>query len=116
MLMAVPGKQHRELLNGVGKCSVPMWGSGCPDGFCDKPAFGEPTQCHRYTRADGTTYRADGKYDGYVPGLACPSHGGPNEPNHMMDCNTCGEPFDMREVDQVMDHEVCTPTTQTGER
>jgi len=59
------GKCHMELTDGVGKCSVPMWCNGLPAGFCDEPAYGEPTK--------------DGKlrYSGYVPGLACYSHGGP---------------------------------------
>lgn len=61
---------HMKLTNGKGKCSVPMWQNGCPAGFCDEDAFGPPTLCN--------TYR-DG-YKGYVPGLACPAHGGPSCP------------------------------------
>lgn len=65
--MAVCNKHHLELdANGVGKCSVPMWGGGCPAGFCDEPAYGRPLP--------------DNGYDGYVPGLACPGHGGPMKP------------------------------------
>jgi hypothetical protein len=65
--MAECWEHHKELNeHGVGKCSVPMWMNGCPAGFCDEPAFGEPVKvCGRC------------KYDGYVPFLACPNHGGP---------------------------------------
>lgn len=70
---------HRNLdANGEGKCSVPMWsGGGVPAGFCDRPAFGEPTPCGTYRDGDGKVRREDGKYAGYVPGLACTVHGGP---------------------------------------
>jgi hypothetical protein len=54
---------HQELnAEGIGKCSVPMWSGGCPAGFCDMDAYGE---------------RVNNRYDGYVPALACPIHGGP---------------------------------------
>jgi len=57
---------HRELNDeGVGKCSVPMWQCGCPAGFCNEDAYGTPDPTRKYV------------YDGYVPGLACPGHGGP---------------------------------------
>jgi hypothetical protein len=64
-----------------GKCRVPMWsGIGYPDGFCDKPAFGEyidgPTFRDGWT---GEVHRRDGKWRGYVHGPCCPSHGGPDE-------------------------------------
>jgi len=36
--MARIQKHHKELTNGVGKCSVPMWRGGLPAGFCDQPA------------------------------------------------------------------------------
>lgn len=62
--MAQLWKHHKELdENGVGKCSVPMWSGACPAGFCDADAYGP--------RVDRNVY------DGYVPALACPSHGGP---------------------------------------
>ena len=71
-------KHHRELKEGVGKCSVPMWCRGLPAGFCDETAYGKPTPCATYRNAlTGATERVDGKYSGYVPGLACPGHGGP---------------------------------------
>ena len=65
---------------GVGKCSVPMWCMGVPDGFCDEPAYGPQLPGARY--------------DGYVPGLACKKHGGP-APRHFGDpCIRCGTPHD----------------------
>lgn len=56
--------EHHKKLNekGEGKCSVPMWSGGYPDGFCDNIAHSEVK--HKQ------------KYDGYVPALACPAHGG----------------------------------------
>jgi hypothetical protein len=61
--MARCSPHHLQLdEQGVGKCSVPMWSGGAPDGFCDRDAYGF---CDRT------------KYDGYVPGLACQMHGGP---------------------------------------
>ena len=62
---------------GIGACSVPMWMAGSPAGHCDEPAYGErpPGKTHR--RRDGYEWRDDGRYPGYVPGLACPIHGGP---------------------------------------
>ena len=101
---------HYNLINGVGKCSVPMWSGGCPDGRCDKPAYGEPTPGQMFRDAwTGELRRVDGKYGGYVPGLACPHHGGPDKPNHHMKCNRCGDYFDMRELGEVLDHERCQP-------
>ena len=96
---------HHNLINGKGKCSVPMWCMGVPSGFCDKDAFGEqlPSQVFRdaYT---GKLFRSDGKYNGYVPGLCCPMHGGPACPGFEIepgawsgcsgtggDCPTCGK-------------------------
>ncbi|MCK5615054.1 hypothetical protein KAR91_75020 [Candidatus Pacearchaeota archaeon] len=60
-------KHHKELdEKGEGKCSVPMWAGGLPNGFCDKVAYGFP----------------EGRNGGYdllqhVPFLACHMHGGP---------------------------------------
>lgn len=76
--MSALSQHHRTLdENGEGKCSVPMWGGGCPEGFCDKPAYGEPPDGKTIRRWDGYEYREDGRYPGYVPGLACKAHGGP---------------------------------------
>ena len=64
-----------------GKCSVPMWRDGCPAGYCDKPAYGKPTESRRYWSYVHNRYvREDNKYDGYVPDLACVGHGGPEKP------------------------------------
>lgn len=67
--MSQISKCHRELTNGVGKCSVPMWMNGLPAGFCDAPAYGEQTAAGKHA------------YSGYVPALACPRHGGPPPPD-----------------------------------
>lgn len=59
---------------GHGLCSVPMWCNGVQDGFCDNPAFGEREgNQFRY----GTVVTGQGWVPGFVPGLACYSHGGP---------------------------------------
>ncbi len=64
-----------------GKCSVPMWRMGMPAGSCDKPAWGRPSPCKQYySYATFRMEREDGKYNGYVPDLACPAHGGPEKP------------------------------------
>lgn len=75
--------EHHMVLNkdGVGKCSVPMWINECPAGFCDRPAYGKPVPGAEYRNAyTGELQRFDGRYNGYVPGLACPIHGGPEAP------------------------------------
>lgn len=79
--MGTLSEHHKVLTNGVGKCSVPMWCNGLPAGFCDRDAYGNfiPGEAYR----DGWTgelKRIDGKYNGYVPALACPHHGGPESP------------------------------------
>jgi hypothetical protein len=72
---------HRTLVNGVGKCSVPMFaGFGAPAGFCDRDAYGERPDCPSIRYPDGGERRLDGKFTGYVPALACPRHGGPCDP------------------------------------
>jgi len=81
MSMSRTQKHHHELTNGVGKCSVPAWTSGCPAGFCDKPAYGRRPPCKEYRDPyTGEVFRADFRYNGYIPGLACPNHGGPEKP------------------------------------
>lgn len=71
--------EHHQKLNeqGIGKCSVPMWSMGLPAGFCDCDAYGERPPSKVYRTASGDEWRADGRYSGYVPALACPGHGGP---------------------------------------
>lgn len=67
-------------LPGVGKCSKPMWQFGAPC-FCDEPAYGTYIDGPKYRDAyTGELRRLDGKYCGYVPALACPAHGGPEQP------------------------------------
>jgi len=61
----------------AGKCSVPMWCNGLPDGFCDRPAYGVPLPYRYFVSNNGERVRLDGGYVGYVPALACPAHGGP---------------------------------------
>ncbi len=79
--MSCCGEGHMKLdSRGVGSCSVPMWCNGIPAGFCNEPAFGEPVPCKTYRDASGRLRRTDGRYDGYVPYLACPRHGGPEKP------------------------------------
>ena len=76
--MAICSTQHKELGdNGVGKCSVPMWCNGVPEGFCDNAAYGEPLPYETFRDRGGRIRRFDGGYCGYVPGLACSAHGGP---------------------------------------
>jgi hypothetical protein len=78
--MASLCEHHRQLSAfGIGKCSVPMWsGFGTPDGFCDKDAYGAYIDGARWRDAwTGQHRRYDGEYAGFVPGLACPMHGGP---------------------------------------
>lgn len=82
--MSVMNEHHKTLTNGKGKCSVPMWIDSCPAGFCDEDAFGNRPHCktwHNY--ASGLDIREDGRYSGYVPGLACVGHGGPECPGKM---------------------------------
>jgi len=77
-------KQHEDASNGViGQCSVPMWLAGCPAGSCQEEAYGTrpPGKMFRNYSQGGRLQREDGLYDGYVPGLACPAHGGPKRPN-----------------------------------
>lgn len=64
-------KHHKELTDGIGKCSAPMWCNGLPAGFCDEPAYGKPTE------------EGKRRYKGYVPYLACPNHGGPKRNEKM---------------------------------
>lgn len=66
-----------------------MWsGYGNDAGFCDREAYGVRPKCREYRDAwTGEFFRHDGKYSGYVPGLACPIHGGPSM-RVFMDGNT----------------------------
>ena len=77
--MSACSSKHKELDEyGEGLCSVPMWMGGCSAGFCDKPAYGErPDSPERMNYCVGEMQRDDNRYNGYVPALACPMHGGP---------------------------------------
>lgn len=80
-----------------GKCSVPLWRNGLPAGHCPNDAYGERPQGKTIERWDGVVYRTDGRYAGYVPGLACEIHGGPSlkEVSHKGDpCIFCGTHHD----------------------
>ena len=64
--MANLSEHHKVLTNGVGKCAKPMWdGMGMPAGFCDEPAYGRQSPILPNV---------------YCSGLACPRHGGPQQP------------------------------------
>lgn len=78
--MACGSQRHREVdEHGIGKCSVPMRCMGMDAGHCDEPAYGKRPPFKGWTnRYTGERVRNDGKYNGYVPGLACPRHGGPD--------------------------------------
>lgn len=65
--MTMLSKHHEVLVDGKGRCSVPMWCNGLPAGFCDMDAYG-PKE------------KGQDRYDGYVPALACFYHGGPPKP------------------------------------
>lgn len=75
-------QEHDDACAGVlGRCSVPMWADGLPAGTCNEKAYGvRPHSRMWMNHAAGRMMREDGRYDGYVPGLACPSHGGPVAP------------------------------------
>lgn len=84
------GKIHLELVDGKGKCSVPMWRMVIPAGFCNEPAYGRPPQ------KGSSNYWDRGDFI-YVPGLACPGHGGPKAKDvaHKGDpCTYCGVAHD----------------------
>lgn len=76
--MSTLNSHHKELTDGVGKCSVPMWSGGVPAGFCDAVAYGPqlPGQ-QRYGNWDHS-YGSMRWVDGYCSGLACYAHGGPS--------------------------------------
>ena len=84
MFVGKDGKPTSE----AGRCSVPMWMGGYPSGRCGKEAYGVwipgPMVYHA---SKGRMVRDDNKYDGYVPDLACPCHGGPqkDEPRAFVD-------------------------------
>lgn len=73
--MSVLTSWNKQLIDGVGKCSVPMWKNSYPDGFCDEPAYGnEEEDQQRYGEWIGGIWCPK-----YIPRLACYHHGGPKE-------------------------------------
>ena len=75
-------QEHADCIDGVaGSCSVPMWINGCPAGTCGERSWGKrPPSPMWFNYATRQEMREDGRYAGYVPGLACPVHGGPKGP------------------------------------
>jgi hypothetical protein len=74
--MATLSENHKTLNEiGGGKCSVPMWCGGLPDGFCGRPAY--------------SLRQKESNYNGYVPALACPAHGGKTKESSVNLCVNC---------------------------
>lgn len=76
--MARIGISHKAVCGVEGKCSRPMYQMGM-ECFCDEPAYGQ-----QYTDGSphGPYYDPPGRgpygrYQPYVPDLACSAHGGP---------------------------------------
>jgi hypothetical protein len=68
-------KHHIDLVNGIGKCGVPMWINGCPAGFCDQPAWGnQEANQMRYGSWHNSKW-----IPGYSSALTCYNHGGPEK-------------------------------------
>jgi hypothetical protein len=80
-------QDHDDAAAGVlGRCSVPMWLMGVPCGTCENKAYGNRPPSRMFmSYSAGRMMREDGRYDGYVPGLACPAHGGPSAPKESND-------------------------------
>lgn len=70
--MARIGEEHAAKCGVTGKCSVPLFGGYGPEGFCDRPAYGEQYQ-GRLSQFFGNN-RAP-----YAPSLCCKIHGGAGE-------------------------------------
>ncbi len=67
-------KYHEELVDGVGRCSRPMYQGGM-ECFCDAPAYGPQEKGQRRVGE----WIHGRFYPPYVPALACYAHGGPKE-------------------------------------
>lgn len=92
--MSQLSKHNQELTNGVGKCSVPMWMCGMPAGFCDKEAYSKrPPSKTWWNYAANQQMRSDRRYNGYVPSLACPMHGGEKKEKVLNLCDFCTNHF-----------------------
>ena len=94
--MAKSSKHHEELNEkGEGKCSVPMWCDGLPSGFCDKVAYSKHKGGKYYIHPYTNEYvYFDGTYGGYVPALACPTHGGKTKEECVHLCANCSKCID----------------------
>ena len=83
--MSVMWECHKKLNEmGEGKCSLPMWMGGMPAGFCDKPAYGFETKEHE----ELMRCRNESQF---IPGLACPAHGGPKKEQAVHLCANCAK-------------------------
>lgn len=85
-------KDSNKTLNehGEGQCSVPMWCGGMPSGFCDKPAYSNHKGGEYFTHpTTGERTYLNGAYNGYVPALACPAHGGLTKEEAVNLCGNC---------------------------
>lgn len=73
-----------------------FYADGSPAGFCGEPAYGKRPPCEQYyCHATQRMKRVDGRYNGHVPDLACPKHGGPEPRWHFGDpCIHCGVAHD----------------------
>lgn len=98
-------KHHKELTNGKGYCSVPMWDRGYPAGFCNKEAYGMPEEGQ--TRYGNWK---DGKFlPGYSSGLVCYHHGGPEA----VLCTRCDTIVESVEYDPINGGEIQNQTVKT---
>ncbi len=82
--MSALAPHHRAKCGVEGKCSAPVFSGGVPDGFCDRPAWGEQyAEGTRHAPAwwslrDRNGYLLNPHLRApYVPALACDRHGGP---------------------------------------
>ncbi len=81
--MSVLSEQHKAVVDGAGKCSVPMWRNGLPAGLCDEPAYGRQDEGQQRYGDWGAGYIGDRWFPGgvwtpgFCSGLACERHGGP---------------------------------------
>lgn len=68
-------EHHRATCGVEGKCSVPMWSAGSPNGFCDRTAYGQ--QYAKGTAHAPMHWMTPGHHSPYAPDLCCDHHGGP---------------------------------------
>ncbi|WP_370309256.1 hypothetical protein [Sphingobium abikonense] len=93
--MARLSDHHQPKCGVEGKCSVPMWSGYGPDGFCDKPAWGEQYSEREPSRGQSGRHAPhhwpqrdrNGFYPSHLvhlrppmaDGYCCANHGGPRE-------------------------------------